>query len=83
MANSYAVLSGNSLIARFVLSPDLRSTCEINAMPANEANTPHSFFQVNFSVPVKAPNINVQILDVEVNIVVLATVVYCKHAMAK
>lgn len=52
-------------------------------MPAREASTPHSFFQVNFSVRVIAPKIRVQMLEVEVRIVALATVVYWRHAMAK
>ena len=60
-----------------------RSARETSRMPVKEARTPRSLRQVNFSVPVKAPMRRVQMEDVEVRIVVDATVVYCRQAIAK
>lgn len=39
---------------------DDRSTREIRIMPAREARTPRSLRRVNFSTPMKAPNMSVQ-----------------------
>ena len=61
----------------------VRSLLEIMAIPAREASTPKSFRQVNFSMPVKAPINRVHMDEVDVRMVVDATVVYCKQAMAK
>ena len=52
-------------------------------MPMIEASTPRNLRQVNFSMWVKAPMRRVHIEDVEVRIVVEATVVYCRQAIAK
>jgi hypothetical protein len=52
------------------------STWEIRKTPARLATTPRSLRQVNFSVRVMAPMSRVQTLEVEVRMVVEATVVY-------
>ncbi len=61
----------------------VRSAWDTRTMPMKEAMTPRSLRRVNFSMCVKAPMIRVQIEDVEVRIVVLATVVCWRQAMAK
>lgn len=53
-----------------------RSTWDIRKTPRRLAKTPPSLRQVNFSVRVMAPMSRVQMLEVEVRIVVEATVVY-------
>src|SRR5271163_22212 len=62
---------------------EVRSLEVTSRMPMKEARTPSSLRMVNFSVWVRAPMRRVQIEEVEVRIVVDATVVYCKQAMAK
>ena len=54
----------------------VRSAFETRRMPAKDARTPRSLRTVNFSVRVQAPITSVQIEEVEVSIVVEATVVY-------
>lgn len=49
----------------------------------NEARTPKSLRRVNFSVRVQAPMRRVQMEEVEVRIVVEATVVCWRQAIAK
>src|SRR3954447_21990872 len=61
----------------------VRSAWETRRMPIKEARTPRSLRSVNFSVPVQAPIRRVQMEEVEVRIVVDATVVYWRQAMAK
>ena len=60
-----------------------RSTRDMSMMPRKEPMTPKNLRQVNLSIPVAAPMSRVQKLEVDVRIVVEATVVYCKQAMAK
>ena len=60
-----------------------RSAREMMMMPASEARTPRSFRSVNRSVRVKAPIKRVQIEEVDVRIVVEATVVCWRQAKAK
>ncbi len=52
------------------------STWDIRKTPARLATTPRSLRQVNFSVRVMAPMRRVQTLEVDVRMVVEATVVY-------
>ena len=54
----------------------VRSIVDMRIMPNKESTTPHNLRQVNISVAVNAPRIRVQRLDVEVKMVVEATVVY-------
>src|ERR1700722_20408090 len=61
----------------------VRSAWETRRMPTKEARTPRSLRRVNFSVRVQAPMRRVQMEEVEVRIVVDATVVYWRQAMAK
>ena len=61
----------------------VRSAWETRRMPTKEARTPRSLRTVNFSVRVQAPMRRVQMEEVEVRIVVDATVVYWRQAMAK
>lgn len=59
------------------------STREIKMTPTREATTPMTLRIVSLSTPMNAPNSNVHTPLVDVRIVVLPTVVYCKHANAK
>lgn len=59
------------------------STRDTRKTPTRLARTPMSLRQVNFSVRVIAPIRRVQTLEVEVRIVVEATVVYWRHERAK
>lgn len=59
------------------------STWEIRKTPARLARTPINLRQVNFSVRVRAPMRRVQTLEVDVRIVVEATVVCWRHDRAK
>jgi hypothetical protein len=61
----------------------VRSAWETRRMPMKEARTPRSLRRVNFSVRVQAPMRRVQMEEVEVRIVVEATVVNWRQAMAK
>ncbi len=61
----------------------VRSAWETRTMPANEARTPKSLRRVNFSVRVQVPMRRVQMEEVEVRIVVEATVVCWRQAIAK
>ena len=61
----------------------VRSARETRTMPIKEARTPRSLRRVNFSVWVQAPMRRGQMDDVEVRIVVEATVVYWRQAIAK
>ena len=71
-------VAGSKVVVELV-----RSEWETRTIPMKEARTPRSLRMVNFSMWVSAPIIRVQIDDVEVRIVVLATVVCWRHAMAK
>ena len=59
------------------------STWDIRKTPTRLARTPMSLRHENFSVRVKAPIRRVQMLEVEVRMVVEATVVYWRHDRAK
>lgn len=61
----------------------VRSLLDIIMIPMSEAKTPKSLRQVNFSMWVNVPMSSVQIAEVEVRMVVDATVVYCRQAIAK
>jgi hypothetical protein len=61
----------------------VRSAWETRRIPTKEARTPRSLRRVNFSVRVQAPMRRVQMEEVEVRIVVDATVVCWRQAMAK
>lgn len=62
---------------------ELRSTWDIRKTPTRLARTPISFRHVNFSVRVSALIRRVHTLEVDVRIVVEATVVYWRHDRAK
>ncbi len=68
---------------RFLSLDPERSTLEISIIPDIEASTPMSFLRLKASTFTTAPIRRVHILLVDVKIVVLATVVYCKQATVK
>lgn len=75
------VLCGNDPLCSSLL-PD-RSTDEMSTMPTSDARTPSSFRNVNDSTLKTAQKMSVHMLDVDVRMVTLATLVYSRHAEAK